>query len=92
MRGVQAVATASAAVGARRLVAVTSAMVSARPPDNPVPLPDDAPVAAAPDAGVVGDLLEVEHVLARTPRMHPGLVGHRAAAGRPGRARTSTPW
>jgi nucleoside-diphosphate-sugar epimerase len=73
VRAVQAVATASAAVGARRLLAVTSAMVLGADPDNPVPLPDDAPVAAAPDAGIVGDLLEVEHILARTPRVHPGL-------------------
>lgn len=74
VRTVQAVATASAAVGARRLLAVTSAMVLGATPENPVPLPDDAPVAAAPDAGVVGDLLEVERVLERTPRVHPGLA------------------
>jgi nucleoside-diphosphate-sugar epimerase len=42
--------------------------------DHPVPLPDDAPVQAVPDAGVVGDLLEVEQVLARVPRTHPGLA------------------
>lgn len=74
VRTVQAVATASAAVGARRLLAVTSAMVFGAAPDNPVPLPDDAPVAATPDSGVVGDLLEIEHVLDRTPRVHPGLA------------------
>jgi nucleoside-diphosphate-sugar epimerase len=74
VRAVQAVATASAAIGARRLVAVTSAMVLGAVPDNPVPLPDDSPVAAAPDSGIVGDLLEVEHVLERTPRVHPGLA------------------
>jgi len=73
VRAVQAVVTASAAVGARRLVAVTSAMVFGASPDNPVPLPDDAPVAAAPDSGIVGDLLEIEHVLGRTHRVHPGL-------------------
>jgi nucleoside-diphosphate-sugar epimerase len=74
VRAVQAVATASAAVGARRLLAVTSAMVLGATADNLVPLPDDAPVAAAPDSGVVGDLLEVERILARTPRVHPGLA------------------
>jgi nucleoside-diphosphate-sugar epimerase len=74
VRAVQAVATASAAVGARRLLAVTSAMVLGASADNPVPLPDDAPVAAAPDSGIVGDLLEVERVLERTPRVHPGLA------------------
>jgi nucleoside-diphosphate-sugar epimerase len=74
VRAVQAVVTASAAVGARRVLAVTSAMVLGAAADNPVPLGDDAPVAAAPDSGIVGDLLEVEHILARTPRVHPGLA------------------
>jgi len=74
VRTVQAVSTASAAVGARRLVAVTSAMVFGAVAGNPVPLPDDAPVAAAPDSGLVGDLLEVERILERTPRVHPGLA------------------
>ncbi len=73
VRAVQAVTTASAAVGVRRLLVVTSAMVLGASPDNAVPLGDDAPVAAAPDSGVVGDLLEVERILARTPRVHPGL-------------------
>ncbi|GMA88508.1 hypothetical protein GCM10025868_37580 [Angustibacter aerolatus] len=71
VRTAQATATAAAAVGARRLVAVTSAMVLGAEADNPVPLPDDAPVRALPDDGVVGDLLEVEQVLARVPRTHP---------------------
>jgi nucleoside-diphosphate-sugar epimerase len=49
-------------------------MVLGASADNPVPLPDDAPVAAAADSGIVGDLLEIEHVLERTPRVHPGLA------------------
>ncbi len=73
VRSAQAVVTAAAAVGATALVAVTSAMVLGARVDNPVPLPDDAPVVAVPDAGVVGDLVEVERVLARVPRVHPGL-------------------
>ncbi|GAA4346718.1 NAD-dependent epimerase/dehydratase family protein [Angustibacter luteus] len=73
VRRAQAVATATAAVGASRLVAVTSAMVLGATADNPVPLPDDAPVAAVPDSGTVGDLLEVEQVLARVTRTHPGV-------------------
>lgn len=73
VRAVQAVATAAAAVGASRLVVVTSAMVYGAHADNPVPLPDDAPLRAEPDDGLVGDLLEVERVVARTPRVHPGL-------------------
>jgi nucleoside-diphosphate-sugar epimerase len=73
VRRAQAVATASAAVGAQRLVAVTSAMVLGAAADNPVPLPDEAPIAAAPDNGTVGDLLEIERVLARVHRTHPGV-------------------
>ncbi len=72
--GAQAVTAAAAAVGAGRLVAVTSAMVLGASAENPVPLPDDAPVLALPDVGVVGDLVEVEQVLARVPRLHPGLA------------------
>ncbi len=75
VRAAQAVTTAAAAVGAQRLVAVTSAMVlvSGMAP-APDPLPDDAPLVAAPDDGEVGDLVEVEQVLARVPRAHPGLA------------------
>jgi nucleoside-diphosphate-sugar epimerase len=73
VRRAQAIVTSAAAVGARRLVAVTSAMVLGADAGNPVPLDDDAPVAALPDSGVVGDLLEVEQVLARARRSHPAL-------------------
>jgi nucleoside-diphosphate-sugar epimerase len=73
VRRAQAVVTSAAAVGARRVVAVTSAMVLGADASNAVPLDDDAPVAALPDSGVVGDLLEVEQVLARAPRSHPAL-------------------
>ena len=74
VRAAQAVSMAAAAVGARRLIAVTSAMVLGARPDNPVPLPDDAPRRAEPDDGLIGDLLEVERVLERIPRVHPGLA------------------
>jgi len=73
VRAVQAVTTAAAAAGAARLVVVSSAMVYGARADNPVPLPDDAALRADPDDGLVGDLLEVERILARTPRVHPGL-------------------
>ncbi|MCE0536836.1 NAD-dependent epimerase/dehydratase family protein [Kineosporia rhizophila] len=73
VRAAQAVSMAAAAVGARRFVAVTSAMVLGARPDNPVPLEDDATCRADPDDGLVGDLLEVERVLERIPRVHPGL-------------------
>jgi nucleoside-diphosphate-sugar epimerase len=73
VRAVQAVTTAAAATGAGRLIVVSSAMVYGARPDNPVPLPDDAVLRAEPDDGLVGDLLEIERIVARTPRVHPGL-------------------
>jgi nucleoside-diphosphate-sugar epimerase len=74
VRRAQAVVTSAAAVGARRVIAVTSAMVLGADAANPVPLDDDAPVSALPDGGVLGDLLEVEQLLARARRSHPGLA------------------
>jgi nucleoside-diphosphate-sugar epimerase len=73
VRSVQQVAAGAAEVGARRLVVVTSAMVYGARVDNPVPLAEDAPLLAVRDDGVVGDLLEVERVLARLPKVHPRL-------------------
>lgn len=73
VRTAQAVSTAAAAVGARRLVGITSAMAYGALPDNPVPLEEDGPLRAAPDGGLVGDVLEVERVLERAARTHPGL-------------------
>jgi nucleoside-diphosphate-sugar epimerase len=73
VRAVQAVSTAAAAAGASRLVVVTSAMVYGARPGNPVPLAEDAALRADPDDGLVGDLLEVERIVARIPRVHPGL-------------------
>jgi nucleoside-diphosphate-sugar epimerase len=74
VRAVQATSTAAAAVGARRFVLVSSAMVYGAREDNPVPLPDDAPLRAEPGPGVVGDLLEVERIVGRVRRTHPGLA------------------
>ncbi|HET9656618.1 MAG TPA: NAD-dependent epimerase/dehydratase family protein [Kineosporiaceae bacterium] len=73
VRAVQAVTTAAAAAGAGRLIVVSSAMVYGARADNPVPLPEDAPLRADPDDGLVGDLLEIERIIERTPRVHPGL-------------------
>ncbi|GAB2675670.1 NAD-dependent epimerase/dehydratase family protein [Thalassiella azotivora] len=74
VRSAQAVLTAAAAVGARHVVVVGSAMVHGARPDAPVPLADDAPLLAEPDTGVVGDLLEVEQVVARARTAHPALT------------------
>jgi len=74
VRGAQTVLTAAAAVGGvSRVVLVTSAMVYGAQPDNPVPLPEDAPLSADSDGSVVGDLLEIEHLAERSSRAYPGL-------------------
>ncbi|MDH2429794.1 NAD-dependent epimerase/dehydratase family protein [Sphaerisporangium sp. TRM90804] len=73
LRASQTVLTASAAARVRRVVLVTSAMVYGAAPDNAVPLPEDSPVAAEPDSGVVGDHLEIEALVRRSLRSHPGL-------------------
>lgn len=65
--GVVAQATTAVAAAQRakvpHLVVVTSAMVLGAKAQQPI-LDDDAPIAAAPDDGLVGDLLEVERVVA----------------------------
>ena len=73
VRGSQTVLTAAAAGGVSRVVLVTSAMVYGAKPDNPVPLPEDAPLSAESDDSVVGDLLEIEHLAERSSRAHLGL-------------------
>jgi nucleoside-diphosphate-sugar epimerase len=57
-----------------RVVLVTSAMVYGARPDNPVPLSEDAPLAADTDHSVAGDLLEVEQLARRSPRANPGMA------------------
>jgi nucleoside-diphosphate-sugar epimerase len=73
VRGAQTVLTAAAAGGVGRVVLVTSAMVYGAHHDNPVPLPEDAPLTADSDGSVVGDLLEIEHLAERSSRAHLGL-------------------
>lgn len=72
-RRAETVITAAFAAGARRIVVVTSAMVYGALADNPVPLDDDAPVRAVPEASVLGDLLEIERIAERGARSHRGL-------------------
>ena len=69
----QTVLTACAAARVRRVVLVTSAMVYGAAPDNPVPLPEDAPVAAEPTPASSATILEIEALARRSPRSHPGL-------------------
>jgi nucleoside-diphosphate-sugar epimerase len=74
VRGAQTVLTAAAAGRVGRVVLVTSAMVYGARPDNPVPLPEDAALAADADSSVAGDLLEVEQLARRSPRTNPGMA------------------
>jgi nucleoside-diphosphate-sugar epimerase len=74
VRGAQTVLTAAAAGRVGRVVLLSSAMVYGAHPDNPVPLPETAALAAEADSGVVGDLLEIESLAKRSPRSHPGLA------------------
>jgi len=73
LRTAQTLVTAAAAAGISRLVVVTSAMVYGAEAGNPVPLPEDHPLGAARDGGVVGDLLAVEDVVSEARRVHPQL-------------------
>ncbi|GLW07613.1 NAD-dependent dehydratase [Microtetraspora sp. NBRC 13810] len=73
LRAAETVLTASAAARVRRVVLVTSAMVYGAAPDNDVPLAEGSPVAAEHDTGVVGDYLEIEALVRRSRRSHPGL-------------------
>jgi nucleoside-diphosphate-sugar epimerase len=57
----------------RRLVVVTGAQVYGAHADNPVPLDDDAPLRAPGDEGQVGDLMDVEQLIAVARQVHPGL-------------------
>ncbi|HYB16603.1 MAG TPA: NAD-dependent epimerase/dehydratase family protein [Streptosporangiaceae bacterium] len=74
VRGAQTVLTAAAAGRVSRVVLLTSAMVYGARPDNAVPLPEDAPLAAEADSSVAGDLLEIEHLALRSPRANPGVA------------------
>ena len=73
-RAVQTVLTAAFAAGVRRVVVVGSALAYGAYADNPVPLPDDAPLRAVPEASAVGDLLEIERIAATSRRTHRGLA------------------
>jgi nucleoside-diphosphate-sugar epimerase len=74
VRGAQTVLTAAAAGRVGRVILVTSAMVYGARADNPVPLPEDAPLAADADSSVAGDLFEVEQLARRSPRANPGMA------------------
>lgn len=68
VRGTETVLAAAVAAGVGRVVLLTSAMVYGAAPTNPVPLPDDAPLRAEPDLGLIGDWVEMERLAALTAR------------------------
>ena len=70
VRGTQQVLDAAREAGVRRVVLCTSADVYGVRADNPVPLPDDAPLAAEPDVlTLAGDHLEVERLAQHAARV-----------------------
>jgi nucleoside-diphosphate-sugar epimerase len=74
IRAAQTVLTAAAAERVGRVVLVTSAMVYGARPDNPVPLPEDAPLLADSGDTLAGDLLEIEELARRSRRVNPGTL------------------
>ena len=74
VQGTQTVVTAAAAAGVGRVVLLSSAMVYGANADNLVPLPEDSPLRATAEIGLLADLLEIERLGARAPRSHPGIT------------------
>ena len=64
VRGTEVVLGAAQDAGVERVVLVTSAMVYGAVPGTAVPLPEDTPVRAETDSGLVGDWVEVERRVA----------------------------
>ena len=64
VEGTRALLRAAAKEGVERVVLTTSADVYDVRPGDPLPLPDDGPVRADGDAGLLGDHLEVERLAA----------------------------
>jgi nucleoside-diphosphate-sugar epimerase len=74
LRGAQTVLTVAAAERIGRVVLLSSAMAYGARPDNPVPLPEDAPLLAAADGSVAGDMLEIEQLARRSRRVNPATT------------------
>jgi len=84
VEGTRHVLDAAAAVGARRVVRISSATVYGAWANNPVPLTEDAPLRPNPDFSPAVQGAEVERLLAgQPPRRHR----HHAALGAGRRAR-----
>ncbi|MCA1722309.1 MAG: NAD-dependent epimerase/dehydratase family protein, partial [Actinobacteria bacterium] len=78
--GTAALLEAARTTGVRRVVLTTSAEVYGAVPGQPVPLPDDAPLRAEPDDGLLGDHLEVERLAEHAVRTGVEVVVLRPAA------------
>lgn len=68
VRGTAEVLAAAQQADVHRVVVVTSSDVYGAHTGGPVPLPDDAPLRAADDGGLIGDLLAVERLVADLER------------------------
>ena len=66
--GTAALLEAARTAGVARVVLTTSVEVYGARPGLPVPLPDRAPLRAEPDAGLLGDHVEVERLAAHAVR------------------------
>lgn len=81
VREVQTLVLAAAAARVPHVVLITSAMVYGAQEGADVPLLEDAPRAAQPSVGLVGDQVLAEEALERSAATHPGL---RTTLVRPG--------
>ncbi|WP_163510991.1 NAD-dependent epimerase/dehydratase family protein [Fodinicola acaciae] len=68
--GVSVALMAAAAAGVRQVVLISSARVYGAAPDNPVPLPEDAPLQATAE-GDVADLLALERIARSLDHAYP---------------------
>lgn len=73
IRAAQTVLTAAAASGVPRVILITSTMVYGATPNNPVPLSEDSPRVSDNSDGLMGDFAEIEALVERARRAHPGL-------------------
>jgi nucleoside-diphosphate-sugar epimerase len=65
--------TAAAATAVKHVILLSSARVYGAFPDNPVPLPEDAPLRAVPDGSTLDALLAVEEYAERAAAMFPAV-------------------
>jgi nucleoside-diphosphate-sugar epimerase len=74
VEGTRRVLGAASAVGARRVVRISSATVYGAWPNNPVPLTEDAPLRPNPHFTPAVHAAEVERLIGEWREDHPGVV------------------